>query len=118
MTFFDFFPLVNLLSSQGVARIILSDQSVKISSVCVPSLPAIVRLVKSEVSTGHGNYFLPGTQLSWTTIVVAGAEQGQAQLKLELVLSFTWFKMFCIKLIYKTTTKYPDDNLCKNICLS
>ena len=54
----------------------------------------------------------------WQKDKQAGAELGQAQLKLELELSFTWFKMFCIKLIYKTTTKYPDDKLCKNICLS
>ena len=36
----------------------------------------------------------------------AGAELGQAQLKLELELSFTWFKICCIKLINKNTTGY------------
>ena len=38
----------------------------------------------------------------------AGAELGQAQLKLELELSFTWFKIFCIKFINKNTTGYFD----------
>ena len=38
----------------------------------------------------------------------AGAELGQAQLKLELELSFTWFKICCIKLIKKNTTYYID----------
>ena len=33
-----------------------------------------------------------------------GTELGQAQLKLELELSFTWFKFCCIKLIDKNTT--------------
>ena len=46
----------------------------------------------------------------------AGAELGQAQLKLELELSFTWFKICFIKLIYKTlatltaTSMYHADN--------
>ena len=38
----------------------------------------------------------------------AGAELGQAQLKLELELSFTWFKICCIKLINKNTAGYFD----------
>ena len=38
----------------------------------------------------------------------AGAELGQAQLKLELELSFTWFKIFCIKFINKNTAGYFD----------
>ena len=38
----------------------------------------------------------------------AGAELGQAQLKLELELSFTWFQIFCIKLINKNTAGYFD----------
>ena len=38
----------------------------------------------------------------------AGAELGQAQLKLELELSFTWFKIFCIKSINKNTDGYFD----------
>ena len=40
----------------------------------------------------------------------AGAELGQAQLKLEPELSFTWFKIFCIniKLINKNTAGYFD----------
>ena len=36
------------------------------------------------------------------------AELGQAQLKLELELSFTWFKFCGIKLIDKNTTGYFD----------
>ena len=46
----------------------------------------------------------------------AGAELGQAQLKLELELSFTWFKICCIKLINKNlatltaTSMYFVDN--------
>ena len=35
----------------------------------------------------------------------AGAELGQAQLKLELELSFTLFMIFCIKLFEKNDTK-------------
>ena len=38
----------------------------------------------------------------------AGTELGQAQLKLELELSFTWFKFCCIKLIDLNTTGYFD----------
>ena len=38
----------------------------------------------------------------------AGIELGQAQLKLELELSFTWFKTGWIKLINKNTTGYFD----------
>ena len=38
----------------------------------------------------------------------AGAELGQAQLKLELELSFTWFKFCCIQFIDKNTTDYFD----------
>ena len=38
----------------------------------------------------------------------AGAELGQAQLKLELELSFTWFQIFFIKLINKNTAGYFD----------
>ena len=38
----------------------------------------------------------------------AGAELGQAQLKLELELSFAWSKIFCIKLINKNTAGYFD----------
>ena len=38
----------------------------------------------------------------------AGAALGQAQLKLELELSFTWFKFCGIKLIDKNTTGYFD----------
>ena len=38
----------------------------------------------------------------------AGAELGQAQLKLELELSFTWFEICCIKLINKNTAGYID----------
>ena len=36
----------------------------------------------------------------------AGTELGQAQLKLELELSFIWFKSCCIKLIDINTTGY------------
>ena len=42
------------------------------------------------------------------TLEQAGAELGQAQLKRELELSFTWFKFYCIKLIDKNTTDYFD----------
>ena len=38
----------------------------------------------------------------------AGTELGQAQLKLELELSFTWFKSCYIKLIDINTTGYFD----------
>ena len=38
----------------------------------------------------------------------AGAELGQAQLKLELELSFTWFKICCAKLIDKNSNGYFD----------
>ena len=40
----------------------------------------------------------------------AGAELGQAQLKLELELSFTWFKICWIKLINKNTDGYFDSH--------
>ena len=38
----------------------------------------------------------------------AGTELGQAQLKLELDLSFTWSKFCCIKLIDINTTGFFD----------
>ena len=40
----------------------------------------------------------------------AGAEVGQTQLKQELELSFTWFKIFGIKLNNKNTAGYFDCN--------
>ena len=36
----------------------------------------------------------------------AGAQLGQAQLKLELELSFTWFEIYWIKVINKNTAGY------------
>ena len=44
----------------------------------------------------------------WQKDKQAGAERGQAQLKLGLKLIFTWFKILCIKLIVKITTCYFD----------
>ena len=50
----------------------------------------------------------PVTLYSGSINEQAGAELGQAQLKLELELSFTWFKFFCIKLIKKKAAGYFD----------
>ena len=44
----------------------------------------------------------------WQKDKQAGAELGQAQLKLELELIFTRFKIFFIKLIYKNNAGFFD----------
>ena len=64
----------------------------------------------------HGNYMV--TSYRWSPSQVfsgllktwkqAGAELGQAQQKLEMKLSFTWFMFCCIKLIDKNNTGYFD----------
>ena len=60
-----------MLFSCEVAGIIQSVNSVQ-SVFPVPSFPAIVRLMKSEIShsTGHGNYFLPGTDNTFIPYVI------------------------------------------------
>ena len=61
---------------------------------------------ESQVETGCFCYQIC-SQMA-LSIRQAWAELGQAQLKLELELSVTWFKIYCIQFINKNNTGYFD----------